>query len=186
MKIVAFGHKSRQGKDSAAKRLFAELKCLSPKLVVKRASFAGKLKAICFDLYAWAGLKPGPYYEDAEHEPERYEILPAIGKSPVQIWIEVGNKLREVYSNTWIDATLSAQSCDVLIISDLRFPNEAAAVQSLGGLCIKVIRPGHPGLDSSSDNALNEFENWDYRFVANDLIELYSFVDPLAEELARC
>lgn len=183
MKVVAFGHKSRQGKDSAAKFLFSELKCRAPKLVVKRVGFADKVKEIAHDLYGHLGLHCKAYYEQEANEGLRYIPLAKINKSPVDIWIELGNKVREIYNDSWVEYVTDGIKCDVLIISDLRFENEANSVHQAGGSCIKIVRPGFPGLASVSDNALNDYTGWDRVIEATDLGELHAKVVVIADEV---
>jgi hypothetical protein len=159
-KIVAFAHRKRVGKDSAAKFLDTHLRCHGMKSV--KLSFAAKLKAVCYDLFGWAGLQPGIFYEDEKNANLREVVLPEIGKTPRQIWIEVGNKMREVYADVWIDNALrGTPSAQVLIITDLRFENEAKKVHSLGGKIFKIIRPGVPVSDDASDSALDGYTGFD-------------------------
>lgn len=47
------------------------------------------------------------------------------------------------------------------IITDVRYPNEAAAIKSWGGKLVKVIRLDAPKSDDVADSALAGFEGWD-------------------------
>lgn len=159
-KIVAFGHRKRVGKDTAAKFLDTHLRCHGMRSV--KLSFASKLKEVSYLMYHWAGLQPGIFYEDDKNAHLREVVLEKIGKTPRQIWIEVGNKMREVYADTWIDnALLGSGSAELVIITDLRFENEAKKIHSLGGKIFKIIRPGVPVSDDASDSALDGFTRWD-------------------------
>lgn len=158
-KIIGFGHRKRVGKDQSAKFLDTHLRCNAIKS--SKLSFASKLKDVCYTLYGWAGLQPGIFYEDEANAHLREVILPDIGMTPREIWIKVGNKLREVYADTWIDAALRTKiSADILIVTDVRFPNEVAKIQSLGGHVFKIKRPGVPVSDDASDSALDDFTGW--------------------------
>lgn len=158
-KIIGFGHHSRVGKDTSAKFLNTILRA-QYKINAIHVSFAWKLKEVCFQLFGWAGHKPPIHYENFPED--RTRVLQAIGKTPLQLWIEVGNKLREVYDNVWVDFALQGQplTADVIIISDVRFPNEINRIYELGGMCFKVTRSGVPLLDSPSDKALDNWTNW--------------------------
>lgn len=162
--IVGLGHRKRVGKD-----LFAEF--LRDALAVRqiyteRTSFAYSLKSVCNQLYGWAGMRHAQYYE--EHPEFRDIVLEAIGKTPRTIWIEVGNKLREVYPHTWIKSVVGDECyAEVLIVRDVRYPNEAEEIQKLGGLLIKVERPDVPNTDDVADCALEGFDGWD-SVVVND------------------
>lgn len=159
MKIIAFGHRRRVGKDTAAKFLDTTLRIEARHLKIKRVSFAAKLKDISFQLYGWSGLKDAQYYED--HPEYREAILAGIELSPRDIWIAIGNKMREVYQNTWLDYAMRGVKADVIIISDLRFTNEAIRVRQLGGTLIKITRDCVPVSDDASDSALDHWTDWD-------------------------
>lgn len=158
-KLIGFGHRSRVGKDTASKFLNTILRS-QYKINSVHVSFAFKLKDVCHQLFGWAGHKPPIHYENFPED--RTKILPAIGKTPLELWIEVGNKLRDVYDNVWVDFCLQGQplTADVVIISDVRFPNEISRIYELGGVCFKVTRDAAPILESKSDAALDDWTNW--------------------------
>lgn len=163
MKIIGLGHYSRTGKDSFANYLLEEL--ASTQLRAGKKSFAWKLKQICFELYAWAGMREPEFYETPEGAPYRDIVLEAIGKTPVQIWVDAGTPaMREqVYDRTWIDYLLQTDhGVDVLVIPDVRFPNEVEAIRALGGTLIKVVRPGYGPRKTVADRALLGYTGWDY------------------------
>ncbi len=152
MKIIAFGHRKGVGKSTASKFLTTHLRCEYPDLKIKEVSFAAKLKDISWQLFSWAGLKRGVYYET--HYQEKEFLLPRLNLSPRNIWIGVGNKLREIYSNTWIDYALNVNA-DIIIISDLRFINEAVAINSVGGTLVKINRDVPKGTDPAEVDLAN-------------------------------
>jgi hypothetical protein len=134
----------------------------------KKTAFANKLKAICYDLYGWAGMQRPEHYD--ENPVDRETILPAIGKTPREIWIEVGNQMRKVYEDVWIDYALRAVGSkppEFLIITDLRYPNEMRKIKQLGGVCIKIDRPEIPKSNDVADTALEGCTEWD-RVLLND------------------
>ena len=159
-KIIAFGHQKNVGKDTAAKFLNTALRIAAPHLVVKHISFAAKLKDICFQLYGWAGLKRGIYYET--HYAEKEVPLDNLnGLTPRDIWIGVGNKLREIWGATWIDYALYGINADIIIISDLRFENEARAIKDADGILIKIVRKGMKLGTDAAETSLLHFDAWD-------------------------
>jgi hypothetical protein len=161
MKIIGLGHYSRTGKDSFANFLVQEL---SPHLRVKKLPFAWKLKQISFELYAWDGMREPEFYETIEGAPYRDIKLPTIGKTPVEIWVALGTPaIREqVYDDTFINfVLLSDHDVDVLIIPDVRFPNETAAIHKFGGHLTKVVRPGYGPRNTVADRALIGYTGWD-------------------------
>ena len=184
MKILAFGYRKRVGKDTAGKFLDSYLRVERPGLKIKKVSFASKLKDISWQLFGWAGLQPGVYYETEAGVKIKEVVLPKIGKSPRQIWIEVGNKMREVYQDVWIDQALQGITADILITTDLRFRNEAAKMKVLGGLVCKIIREGLPQGTDPAEIDLDEWTDWDFVILNDgDLSSLHEKVEAIGKEL---
>lgn len=183
--IIAFAHRKRVGKDTAAKFLDTALRLERPGIKVRKVSFAAKLKDICHQLFGWAGLQPGVYYENPANESKREEVLPAIGKTPRQIWIEVGNKMREVYPDVWVDNALrSLDSSYILIVTDCRFENEVNKIHELGGVVYKITRPDAPVSDDASDCALEGFAGFDGIIVnGGTLKDLHNSINEIAKGL---
>ena len=131
---------------------------------IKR-SLAWKLKQQCYELYAWAGVMPPEHYETKEGEKDRDVKLPALGMTAVELWVAFGTKAirNNVHDRTWLDYLLKTDhQCDVLLIPDIRFPNEADAIKEMGGLAIKVVRPGYGPRKTVADRALLGYDGWDY------------------------
>lgn len=165
MKTIGLGHYSRTGKDSFANALIEALAERDPKCRCRKIPFAWKLKQIAFDLYAWAGMREPGFYDIREGERHRDIVLPAIGKTPVQIWVDLGTPAirQRVYDRTWIDYLLKSDlGLDVLVIPDVRFPNEVEAIRQAGGTLIKVVRPGFGPRKTVADRALVDFDGWDF------------------------
>ena len=164
MIIIGLGHQKRTGKNIAASAMgdYLDNKNISYSI----HGFADKLKDICSDLYGWAGLKGRDYYES--HGNEKEVVLPAIKKSPRQIWLAFGTLAvrNQVYEHTWADYLLKNCKTDVLIIPDLRFPDEFEAIKRRGGACIKVIRHGLAESADIADTALSDETRWDYTIEA--------------------
>ena len=159
MKIVGLAYKKGVGKNTTAKFMTTVLRCENPGLKIKEISFAGKLKDICYQLYSWAGLKRGIYYES--HREEKEVVLPLIGKSPRQIWIEVGNKLRKVDPDIWINFALKGVKADIIIITDVRFRNEAQAIRDNRGRLLRIDRPDMPLGTDPAEVDLDSWTDWD-------------------------
>jgi hypothetical protein len=174
MKIIGLGHYSRTGKDTFANACIEWLHNHT-KLRCKKVPFAMKLKDVCHQLYAWAGLKDMAFYDSPEGEKYRDVVLPALGVTPVELWIKFGTPAvrEQVYDGTWIDYVVkSDHDCDVLFIPDVRFPNEVKAVRDAGGVLNKVVRPGFGPRQSVADLALMGFTGWDYIWGAHGDIDL--------------
>lgn len=140
--ILAFGHQSRVGKDTAARFAVQALEELGIPTV--RRAFAEPLKAVCYFLYGHAGLLNADFYDTVPGA--RTVEVPLLGKTPVDTWIDVGQALRGVHPDTWVGWTMDKadraweEHQIVSVISDLRFVNEARAITVRGGWCVKVER----------------------------------------------
>jgi hypothetical protein len=164
MKIIGLGHISRVGKDSLANFILDRAVTEGYSTRIRKQSFAWKLKQITHDLYAWAGMCSPEHYETKEGEKDRDIVLPELGKTPVQVWVDFGTKAvrEQVYQETWTNYLLkSNQYCDALIIPDVRFPNETQAIKDLGGMLVKVVRPGYGPRNTVADRALLGYDGWD-------------------------
>ena len=183
--IVAFGHRKRTGKDTAGQLLEQHLAKLSPTLKVVQVSFATKLKEVSYELFKWGGLQPGPFYEISENAHLREVVLPLLGKTPRQIWIEVGNLLRQVHPDVWIKNALFVDA-DVIIVRDMRYLNEAGEVSGRDGLRYKMIRDSAPVSNDVADCALDEYTDWtDLIYNNGTLEELDAKVLDLAKHVIR-
>lgn len=82
-----------------------------------------------------------------------------------ELLIRVGNDSREfVHPDIWINALFSSyKEGDRWIITDLRYPNEYERIKQLGGLVVRVNRPGITKIDHISETALNKHQ-FDYVF----------------------
>jgi hypothetical protein len=164
MIVIGVGHYKRTGKDTFANALIRKCYELNPKLRVIKQSWAWKLKQITHELYGWAGLREPEFYETKDGESLREVILPEIGKSPRQIWIDFGTPaVREcVYEHTWRDYLMkSDHDCDVMIVPDTRFMNEVEGIIHAGGHLVKVVRPGYGPGKNKPDRELQDFRGWD-------------------------
>lgn len=182
MKVIAFGHRKDVGKDQSAKFLTTIYRQQKPGSNVQTLGFADKVKDIAWQLYAWTDLKPGYYYEESTKEKDI--ILPKIGKTPRQLWIDLANGIRErVYEPTWAYYLFHELHTDLLIIKDLRFPTEAKYIQEYGGYVFKINRPGRDRSNDGADDQLEDFNNWDAVLENNaGLGYLYNLIEKLAYE----
>lgn len=163
--FIGLGHYSRTGKDTFANTLIEELKREAPHLRAIKRPFAWKLKQVTYDLYAWAGVMPPEHYETPEGAKDRDVVLPALGMTPVELWVAFGTKAvrNQVYQATWRDSVLKTKhDADVVIIPDVRFPDEAEAIKETGGLLIKIVRLGYGPRKTVADRMLLNYDGWDY------------------------
>ena len=143
--VIGLGHKARHGKDTAAEHIIRQTKGAA-----RRYSFGTGLYAVARALFNMTE-KDAP-------------LLQALGT-------EVG---RRHDNDRWVRTTYWQIKDDrprIALLPDVRFPNEAEFVKSLGGILIKVSRfntdgtpfvttdrdPNHP-----SEISLDSFNGWDY------------------------
>jgi len=166
--IIGFGHRRRTGKDAVAGLVRDRLRAAGAN--VFRDAFAWNLKQVTRMMFRYVGLADDTVYEDCPDLREKK--MPGIEMSPRDLWIAVGNKIREIAPDVWIRGVLDNPayvSGSVLLISDVRYPNEVKAIRDRGGAVIKVVRPGIPESADIADSALAGMKTgaWD-RVVLND------------------
>ena len=182
--IVGLGHRRRVGKDTLARIL--RLLLTRRGLHVEIEAFADPLRHVANTLYGWAGMMDWRYYDD---NPElREAVLDKLGKSPRQIWIDLGTKaVRDhVYDRTWVELLLNTpRYADVLLVPDVRFLNEVEAIRQRGGMCVLVTRDSVDVSSDVADEALRDWTGWDQRVRNNGTItELEDQAKKLADILA--
>jgi hypothetical protein len=184
--IIGLGHRSRHGKDTVGNFMIAWAAKQRPDLKIKKLSWAWKLKDVAFQLYGHLGLREAEFYDTPEGAKLRNVELSRIGKTPVEIWIDMGTPaVREhVWDQTWIAwVEAFATKYDVIICPDTRFANEVSACD----VTIKVTNPRVPHRTGKSvDNVLAGWEGWDYTVVNDgDLRQLETKAHTLAHTLLR-
>lgn len=162
--IIGFGHRSGVGKDTAAKLLKTDLRRNGESVEI--ISFASVLKKNCHQMCGWAGLEDELFYNN--NREARLTPLPKLGgKTPVDIWVEVGEAMRAIHEDTWVEALFAQAAADHLLIPDVRHQNEVEIIKRYGGMVIRIDRdvPALPG--KSIDDLLGDYDEWD-AVVKND------------------
>ncbi|MEU0674503.1 hypothetical protein ABZ330_16720 [Streptomyces sp. NPDC006172] len=185
--IIGLSGYSRAGKDTAAQALVDR--------GWRRAGYADKLRDF---LYALDPLIPGHYgagtlrlrkLVDATGWEYAKVTYPEVRALLQRAGTEAGRKV--LGANVWVDALFREhEDAPALVVSDVRFPNEAQAVSDRGGILIRVDRPG-VGPKRSANGQVHESEvaldDWpfDHRLVndgsATDLRRKLAGVANLAE-----
>jgi hypothetical protein len=136
--------------------------------------FAGKLKDIASHL-------TGIDIEDFEDQEFKKTNL------GVEWWTEAGpmtvrdflqklgtDALRNgLHTNVWVNALMADYTEDSnWIITDTRFPNEAEAIKSKGGIIIRVNRPGVSAINAHpSETALDD---WKFDYTIANVSDIFS------------
>lgn len=192
MRIIAFGHQKDVGKDTATRFFVSYLRTTFKGINVKVCGFADKVKSIAYDLFSWAGLQTKEFYDDPSNYHLKEAPLIKIGKSPRQVWIDIGNGLRDkVYEPVWaayLFNEVRQRHCDVLVVNDFRFPNEGDYLLENGNptFLVKLSRPRREVQRDGADDRLLEYQKWTH-FLNNDgsLNDLNAKILSLAKELMR-
>ncbi len=172
MRLVGLGCTAQVGKDTAAEYL--EKKYPGR---IKRVGFADKLKEVCMLLF---GLSHEQCYGAKE---VKEAIDPRYGMSPREIMQKVGDGMRKIYADIWIDTVFyttipqhEEEGYDCFVISDVRYPNEGDKVHAEGGTLVKVLREGagvKVGADHSSETAMKNYTDFDFILDNNGSFEEY-------------
>lgn len=163
MKLIGLGHESGVGKDELA--LQVARVCDRQGIPFHRVAFADAMKRFAAMMFCEYGLQQGQYYT-GEGRVFRYDKLPDIGQSPVELWVAFGQAMRSIHPHIWVDQvrwSLRHMEPDaVVVVTDVRFPNEVEMIREEGGMVYKVRRNGiMPRAETSSDRVLDGFTGWD-------------------------
>lgn len=162
--LVGVGSRARIGKDYAAKEL-------AKYFDLERIAFADALKLDVAQLFKAHGLD----YWGIESEPSLKEkVRPLL--------VEYGMTMRRFNENAWIDRALNKElTHQVTLVTDVRFPNEANRIKSLGGYYIEIktdLPPANeteayysPLMGGIADYTVKN--NFDSKFIM-DLVDLIS------------
>ena len=180
MKIIAIGHQKGVGKSTLTKFLITILRIRNKGLKIEHISFADGVKEVSFKIFSWMGLKEGDYYESNYQEKE---VPLKCGLTPRDIWISVGNKMREIDESCWIESALENCDADIIIISDLRYISEAIALTERKACLVRVNRDVPRGTDPAEVSLLS-WVDW-CRDIDNKgtLAGLYNKAEELADYL---
>lgn len=110
-------------------------------------------------------------------------IIPQINKSVRYILQTIGTEWGRncIKQSLWVDIMLEKIKLkNRAVIDDVRFPNEADAIKSVGGLMWKVIRPSLSLCEAhASEGALDSYEFDCVIFNDGSINELYRQIDQL-------
>lgn len=181
--ILGVMGKKRAGKDTFAAHLVAEHG-------FTRLAFADALKDVLLDLDpmvdidAWDGdplrlsalLDLTRDWEGAKQLPEVRRLLQALGVAA----------RTHVKESIWVDAVMNkaAYIPGPVVITDVRFPNEADIIQRAHGKLVRVVRPGQVSDDTHvSETALDDRRPDFHVTNAGTVADLHTRADVLADLL---
>jgi len=173
MNIIGLTGKKRSGKDTVADHLVAKYGFI-------KLSFAGPLKEACKTLFQFTDEQ---VHTDKKEEPDEFwnvsprVVLQFIGTDVFRN--QMSEIIPNIEGNFWV--TLAEKRCielvkqnkDVkIVISDVRFQNEAEMINRLGGKVIKIIRPSLNSVDEHiSETGIDSINIIDYNIVNDNTID---------------
>ena len=193
MVLIGLGHKCRQGKNTVADVMKAQNN------QIKLYAFADELKMYCKEhhkqlVHQWS--EDINTHNIRSLNPPKDD--PIYGYTQILQWYGT-DVARKSDPDTWIkalEARLRLEVPSVAVITDVRFPNEAAYVKEKGGYMVNVIRLNKDGsqfLDAGRDPnhpsevALDDYEGYDFTIEVKDgnfedlrrkAIGVWNLVDP--------
>jgi hypothetical protein len=162
--IIGLTGYAQSGKDT-----FASI--LVEKYGYSRIAFADKIRDFLYGINPMVGCSPTGYLQDlvnlvgwdkAKQEPQVRRLLQDLGISARDL----------ISEDIWVTAALSSVSKDQrVVITDVRFENEAAMIKSMGGQLWRIKRSGvGPVNDHVSESEMDGYRV-DQIFVNNGTLE---------------
>ncbi len=160
--IIGLSGKARAGKDTA----FIYFSYNN----FVRMALADPLKELCRKMFHLTKEQTDGSMKEVVDT--RYSVTPR------DILIKVGNDLRSIHENVWIDQLLlkvkSLPSDSKIVITDIRYQNEANAIKAVGGYLGRLERHPSRGKDvspeaqaSRSETDLDNYTGWDWKLEAD-------------------
>ena len=161
MAIIGIMGRKRSGKDTFASVLVNEAG-------YTRVAFADPLREVALatnpivaaSLVLPVGLITAPHLREVidalgwerakDYVPEVRGILPRLGRA-----------VRGQDPDFWLDMGLRSfnEASGPVVVTDVRFPNEADAIRASGGRLVRIVRPGQLDDDADeSEHALDDYE----------------------------
>lgn len=134
--------------------------------VIRMADCLKETVIACFTPYKWEMA-----VEDLDSDEVKNSMLPC-GKTIRQVLQVVGTDMfRGIWEDCWINAwkrRVLDSTAEIILVPDVRFPNELRAVQEMGGFVIRLTRAPFANEDQhESETALDQVE-YDSMYVLDD------------------
>lgn len=168
IKLIGITGAAGHGKDTIAD-------CLTSANGYHNFSFASPIKQACIAIFGWG--------REHLHGNLKEVIDPAYGISPREAMQTLGTDWGRcmIHPEIWIKAgTREIQQYNRVVVSDVRFDNEAEAIKSLGGTIIEVYRPGKEAVNPHASEEGIRRDLIDHTII-ND-----GTIDELWEKTKKC
>lgn len=157
-KIIGISGKAGAGKDTTASLIMMQLENANSYISISRYSFADPLKRVCSELYG----VPLEFF----HNREKKEIKnPFWNLTPREMAQKVGTDIVRTHmdGDHWIKLAEKkfTGTSGIILISDVRFPNEAEWIRKQGGVLVNIYRDSieeFDGQEHESENALKDYK----------------------------
>lgn len=213
MILIGFGHRARQGKNTAA---IAMVNAVPVDMEIRMYAYADELRAeVTHEVNLAGGLEALIKHglpsgvcgcgDSIEHhsDPLNAGHAPVEQFMPFPSWVKPEDGKPRTLLQWWGTEYRRAQDPDywvkrleerirrdapgVALITDVRFPNEVEAIHRMGGYAVKVTRTSAPDInvpDHASEAALDGYAGWDYELKAATLAELKEQAAALFQKIA--
>lgn len=158
--IIGLSGYAQTGKDTVADYLVKEHGFV-------RVAFADKLRNVLYDLNPMVGQEPLQAkidvegWDKAKQNPEVRRLLQALG---------VAARVN-IHPDIWVRAALDSIKNDRVVITDVRFLNEAQAVKDYNGEIWRVTRPGVGAVNAHVSET--QMDNYPFDRVIENNADIY-------------
>jgi len=162
--IIGITGKKHHGKDTLGK-------ILVDKYNYKKMAFADNLKEACRIIF---GLSDEQLYGDMKETNDEFwktsprNLFQYIGTDMFRNMI--GKIMPHVGNDIWIKSLEkniidSINNSNNIVITDVRFPNEAMMIKKHGGIIIKIVRPDANNIDNHISECLIDDIKYDIKII---------------------
>lgn len=155
--IIGLHAKAQQGKGTVSKAIKARWPGAT------EINFADPLKRAAAHLY---GIERKFFYDDTlKLEPLPEYVTGEPGVNPVMLLQRVGERLRAMDKEVFVRSTVNRimrTFGTIIVVQDVRYPNEVHALRKLGGKIVKIVRQGvvTTGRDNNHESEVG-LDHWD-------------------------
>ena len=164
--IIGLSGYAQSGKDTVADYLMAEHGFI-------RRAFADNIRRMLYDVNPMIGHEPLQVkvdvdgWDKAKQDPIVRRMLQVLGVSARE----------NIHQDVWINAALDRVLNDRIVITDVRFINEAEAIRNRGGEIWRVVRPGVNAVNSHvSETQLDNYKFDQYLVNDGSITDLHNQV----------
>jgi len=171
--IIGLAGQASCGKDTVAAILIPLLNKIS-KYNFVQSSFSYNVKKIFSETFH----VNTDFIEEWKRKPECPSGFNLNVRQSLQ---QIGDGFRKIKSDVWIEAVLHNPTTD-LVISDVRYCNEAIKISKMNGINIIMLRPGHENNDlNDSEKIIGQIaaefrsKNYDGELVYDEIYPMFNY-----------